>query len=120
MSTFIPEEIKSRINKEYLKLFPIETMEEEMFIPINSKDDTIYVVIANAENKDKRNYILTKIILTTRLKPKVMSLTKEQFNDLLEYCKKSFGLKSRIEAKSQDNIFDLLQIALRKNLNLRK
>lgn len=106
MSTSIPGGIKESINKEYLKLFPLETLLDEMFIPLNRQDNAIFVGIVNASNRDKRNAILTKVILATRLRPKVISLTRPQFDSIIEHCKKNLGLKSTIESQPSDKVFE--------------
>ncbi|MFH0702541.1 MAG: ATPase, T2SS/T4P/T4SS family [bacterium] len=89
MDSFVPEKLKDSVNKEYVNKFPFETLKEEMFIPINNINDVLYVGIVNADNKERRNSILTKVILTTKLKPKVIAITKAQLEELLEFCKKN-------------------------------
>lgn len=84
MNDFIPGNLKENINKDYINKFSLETLKEDMFIPINMQDDFLYVGIVDAESRERRNSILTKIILTTRLKPKVVALTKKQFEELIE------------------------------------
>ncbi|EKE03024.1 MAG: hypothetical protein ACD_20C00287G0007 [uncultured bacterium] len=86
MSSFIPENLKDSINKEYVNKFSIDTLKQEMFIPVNKQDDVLYVGIVDAENRERRNSILTKVIMTTKLKPKVIALTQQQFDELIETC----------------------------------
>ncbi len=86
MSSFIPENLKESINKEYINKFSIDILKQEKFVPINKQDDFLYVGIVDAENRERRNSILTKVILTTKLKPKVIALTEEQFDELIMFC----------------------------------
>ena len=86
MADFTSEQLKENINKEYFNKFSLDVLKHEMFIPINKQDDALVVGIVDFDNRDKRNSILTKVILTTKLKPKVFAITKEQFHDLIEFC----------------------------------
>ncbi len=83
----ITEKIKSSIDLQYLKKFSLEDMSENKFIPINKMDNYLIVGIQDTNNKDGRNAVLTKIVLNTKLKPKIVSLTSNQFDYLLNYGK---------------------------------
>lgn len=90
MENPIIEKLKQSIDKDYLAKFSLETLKEEMFIPIHKQNDTFLVGVVEAENKERRNSILAKIIITTKLKPKVIPLTFEQFEDILNSCSQYF------------------------------
>lgn len=79
------EQLLNSINKSYIYKFPVEVLKEELFVPINSEGNNIVIGIVNPEEKERRNSILTKIILATRLKPKVLALTQAQFDEIIQY-----------------------------------
>ncbi len=81
------EKIKHNINIEYLSMFSAEELKKDKFFPINKQDEFIFVGIVDAENKEKRNPILTKIISITKLKPKIVPLTNAQFDELFNLHK---------------------------------
>lgn len=91
----VTEKIKNSINIEYLAKFSAEEIRNEKFIPINKEDDYIFVGIVDVENKEKRNPILTKIVLNTKLKPKIVSITEEQFEELFDFFKDKFKNASK-------------------------
>lgn len=78
----VTEKIKNSLNTEYLAKFSEEEIKNNKFLPINKQDEYIFVGIVDAENKEKRNPILTKVVMATKLKPKVVPLTEQQFEEL--------------------------------------
>jgi len=81
--------LKNIVNKDLISKFPIDTMIKEKFIPIFSQNDTIFVGMLTVDNKEKCKAILTKVIIATKLKPKVVLITEEQFNTLIKACSDS-------------------------------
>lgn len=82
MTESIAEKIKNSVNPQYLGMFSAEDIKDFKFFPINKQNDFLFVGIVDADNKEKRNPILTKIVLHTKLKPKIVPLTEEQFEEL--------------------------------------
>lgn len=76
------EKLKNSINSQYIAMFSAEDIKNDKFFPINKQGEYLFVGIVDAENKEKRNPILTKVVLSTKLKPKIVPLTEEQFEDL--------------------------------------
>lgn len=85
MADSVTEKIINSVSIEYLSKFSIEDIERDRFLPINKQEDHIFVGIVDAENVERRNPILTKIVLKTKLKPKIIPLTQEQFEEILEF-----------------------------------
>ena len=97
----ITQKIKNSIDFEYVKKFSIEDISEKKFIPINRLDNYLLVGFqSSSDDKDNRNAILTRIVLNTKLKPKIVPLSDEQFEELLTYCKELFKLNE----SGSDNI----------------
>jgi len=74
------------IDKDLINKFSLDTMKEEKFIPLTCQDGTIFVGLVNADNKVKRKSVLTNVIITTKLKPKIVIITEGQFNSLIQIC----------------------------------
>jgi len=91
MPDSVSEKIKNSINPEYLSLFSYEDVKNNKFIPINKQGEFIFVGIVDANNAEKRNPILTNVVKTTKLKPKIVPLTEEQFSDLFHFFKEKFS-----------------------------
>ena len=87
MDDLVLDKLRENINPEYVSKFPMETLTEELFIPINQENGVLFVGMVDSENREKRNSILTKIILTTKMKPKVVAITKAQFDELIQIAK---------------------------------
>ncbi|MEI7473377.1 MAG: ATPase, T2SS/T4P/T4SS family [bacterium] len=94
------EQLLNSINKTYINKFPIDVLKEEMFIPINNEGETIVIGMVNPEEKERRNSILTKIILATRLKPKVLTLNKQQFDDIIKYFEEQINSGQAAQASA--------------------
>ncbi len=91
----IIKKIKETISFEYLKKFSVEYMEENKFIPINKLGNNFLVGILNSPDQEHKNAILTKIVLNTKLKPKIVPLDDEQFEILLSYCKELYKMNEK-------------------------
>ena len=90
MTDSVTEKIKNSINTEYLAMFLAEEVKKDKFIPINKQGEFLFVGIVDANNPEKRNPILTKIVANTKLKPKIVPLTEEQFQELFSFFKDKF------------------------------
>ena len=89
MTDFNPGQLKESINKEFFSIFPIKMLREDRFIPITNSNDTLFVGIVDYNDKEKRNSILKRILIKTKLKPKIVALSLLQFNEAhgILYCK---------------------------------
>ncbi len=94
----ITEKIKNSIDIQYLKKFSLEDISENKFIPINKIDKHLIVGIQKTDNQDNRTAILTKIVLNTKLKPKIVPLSEEQFEYLFNYSKELVKISESSEA----------------------
>ena len=83
----ITKKIKNSISFEYVKRFQIEDLEENKYIPINKLDNCFLVGIIDKVSAESKTTILTRVVVNTKLKPKIVSLDQEQFDYLLSYCK---------------------------------
>jgi len=90
MTDSVTEKIKNSINTEYLEMFLAEDIKKEKFIPINKQGEFLFVGIVDANNPEKRNPILTKIVVNTKLKPKIVPITEEQFQELFNFFEDKF------------------------------
>ncbi|MEI8389748.1 MAG: ATPase, T2SS/T4P/T4SS family [bacterium] len=90
MTDQVAEKIRNSINVEYLGMFLAEEIKKEKFIPINKQGEFLFVGIVDANNQEKRNPVLTKIVTKTRLKPKIVPLTEEQFEELFSFFRDKF------------------------------
>lgn len=93
MTESVVNKLKNNINTEYLSMFSMEEIGRDKFFPINKQEDYIFIGLVDAENKEKRNPILTKIVMITKLKPKIIPLTEEQFEELFNCYKDKFKLE---------------------------
>ncbi len=96
----ITEKIKNSIDSQYIKKFSLDDLKESKFIPINKIENNLVVGISKADFDENKNAILTKIVLNTKLKPKIVPLTEQQFNDLLEYSKQIYKYSQQEDAIS--------------------
>ena len=83
----ITEKIKNSIDIQYLKKFSLEDLYENKFIPINKIENYLIVGIQKTGTENNRNVILTKIVMNTKLKPKIVPLSEQQFESLYHYGK---------------------------------
>ncbi len=95
----ITEKIKKSINSKYLEKFSLKDLDEYRFIPINKIENNLVVGIQKTGSEENKNAVLTKIVLSTKLKPKIVPLTEEQFEGLYKYCKEIIELNEK-----EDNI----------------
>lgn len=91
MENLIPENLADSIKAEYVTKFSLATLQEDKFVPIDKIGDVLYLGIFDADNRERRNSILTKVILGTKLKPKVVSITQEQFDALIAIAETFFN-----------------------------
>ena len=96
MTQSVAEKLKNSINTQYLAMFSSEEVKKEKFFPINKQGEYLFVGIVNAEDKEKRNPILTKIVLNTKLKPKILPLTEEQFEELYSFFRGHFKKEDEV------------------------
>lgn len=87
----ITETIKCNINFEYINKFTIEKLAEEKFIPFVKKGGILYVGIVGIEDKERLFAILKEVIVSLKVRPKVVALTDEEFDFLINYCKKNIN-----------------------------
>lgn len=83
----ITEKIKNSIDLKYLKKFSLDDLQENKFIPINKIENHLIVGILKADYEENKNAILTKIVLNTKLKPKILHLSDKQFEILYKHSK---------------------------------
>lgn len=93
----ITEKIKNSIDLQYLKKFSLEDIEELKFVPINKIENNMIVGILKTSPKENTSAVLTKIVLNTKLKPKIVPLSEDQFDYLCKYCKEIFKLSENKE-----------------------
>jgi len=86
----ITEKIKNTINSEYLKKFSPDELEESKFIPVNRMDNYLLVGMLSSLSPEDKSAIVSKIVLNTKLKPKIVPLSQEQFDYIFLYCKQFF------------------------------
>lgn len=103
MAEYTLERLKQNLDKQYADLFPLSIMKEEMFIPICKEEDYILVGIVNASNRDRRNSILTMIILKTKLKPKVIPISQIQLNEIIDLYSEKNPSVLKQDAKEADD-----------------
>jgi type IV pilus assembly protein PilB len=136
MSNAVIEKLKNSINKDCLAMFTEEEMKELRFLPINKQDETIYVGIVEAQNPEKRNPVLTKVVTITNFKPKIVPLTADQFEELSEHFFKKeelvltaekvdvsvfeekLAVKTEIKEKEDENAPIALPVSAIKPVNL--
>jgi len=93
------------INKELVNKFSLDFMKEEKFVPLTCQEDAVFIGMIDAENMDKRKSILTNVILTTKLKPKIVVISEDQFNSLIKMCENVLKAKHEILPGTQfDNL----------------
>lgn len=100
--SLVPESLKYSINLEYIKKFSIETLEEDKFVPLGTKDNIIFVGIVDVGDSEKYYAILRKVIYALRMKPKVVALSQEDFDGLIKYCKENIDVQSEEEIKQNE------------------
>lgn len=103
----ISEKFKCSINFEYIKMFSVETLEEEKFIPFIKKGGILYIGIVGAENKNRLYSVLKKVIVALKVKPKVVALTEKEFDYLIKFCKDNLNnveSEMEISVPSEANI----------------
>jgi type IV pilus assembly protein PilB len=111
MDTFDPKQLnldtarlKNIINKDLIEQFSLEEMKTNKFIPIVRQEDSIFVGLVDADDKEKRNSILTKVIITTKLKPKIVLISQEQFNNLIKICSNVINAKDEMLLQAQKDL----------------
>jgi len=104
----ITEKIKNSIDLKYLKKFSLEDMYENKFIPINKIENTLIVGIQKSDNQDNKNAILTRIVLNTKLKPKIVHLSENQFEVLYNHSKELIKIsETKDNISVEDNVVSL-------------
>lgn len=83
----ITEKIKNSIDLQYIKKFKLDDLSENKFIPINKIDNNIIVGIQKGGTKENQSAVLTKIVMNTKLKPKLVPLSEEQFEAIFAYSR---------------------------------
>ncbi|MDD3014324.1 MAG: ATPase, T2SS/T4P/T4SS family, partial [Candidatus Gastranaerophilales bacterium] len=109
---FDSTELKNIINVDLINKFSLDDMKKEKFIPITCQDGAIFVGMIDANNKEKRKSILTNVIITTKLKPKIVIISEEQFNSFIQICSNIISATKDILPEPQYNdleIFDELE-----------
>jgi len=99
------EKVKNSVNPEYLLKFSAEEIKRDKFFPINRQDEFIFIGLVDAENKEKRTPILNRIVSTLKLKPKLIPLTNEQFEELYNLNKIKFqsaNTNNETKTKTED------------------
>ncbi len=104
----ITEKIKNSIDIQFLKKFSPEDLYENKFIPINKIEKNFIVGIQKSNNEDNKSAILTKIVLNTKLKPKIVLLTEDQFENLYKYSRELIEISEQSDNISMvDNVVSL-------------
>ena len=87
------EKLKNSIKKEYIDKFDINLMQTSGFIPVDKRQDTIYLIVnRNGASKEKINRFLKENF--ANLKPQPIPLESGDFNSLISYIS---------ELKSKEN-----------------
>lgn len=94
MDTLTPEALLGSINIELVKKFGINVLQEYKFLPINKDGDALKVAVVDLEHNSKKNDIITKVIITSKLKPVFISITQEVFNSVLVFLSKNIHNES--------------------------
>lgn len=93
----IANKIKNTINFEYLKKFNLEDLKENKFIPINKMENNFLVGIINDISDEARSSVLTRVVMNTKLRPKIVPLNEEQFELLISFCTDLFKMHEKDE-----------------------
>lgn len=98
--------LKNIINKDLIDKFSLEEMKRDQFIPIINQEGTILVGMVDPDDKEKRKSILTRVIITTKLKPKIVLISQKQFSSLIQICSNILSSRDKILSNSQENLFE--------------
>ena len=79
------DKLKNSINKEYTKLFELNLMKSSGFIPVDKKNNDLYVVINSDKLNDKQNIITVVQEKFLDLKPQLLPISTTDFDALIEY-----------------------------------
>lgn len=80
------EKLKSSINKDLVLKFDFKVLEQILFIPINVKNNIIYVAINPHTNREE----IVTLAKQKNLDVKFIQISEEELNDLLEHVVKNF------------------------------
>jgi len=83
MTNPILEKLKRSFNKEYADKFPFKLIEDELFLPINKQNNILFVAVANANDKERLEKVVTKIQEYSKSEVKVLPVNKSQFDELI-------------------------------------
>lgn len=92
------EKLKNSINKDLVFKFDIELLEKMKFIPINMKNDFIYVAINPFANKEE----IAAIVKEEDLDVRFIQISEEEVEDLLLYVCENFKEQKIIKTVAID------------------
>ncbi len=72
--------LKTNINKDVINKFDLKALEDLKFVPINLRDNTLFVVISEQGEKELVSVLIKKI---TNCNAKYLQVTTAEFNDFL-------------------------------------
>lgn len=95
--------LKDSINKELIVKFDFSLLEKMKFIPINIKNDVIFIAINPFANKEE----ITAILKSHNLKIKFIQISEEETDNLLKIVENEFfknpSSKTKLNKESKEN-----------------
>ncbi|MBR1776524.1 type II/IV secretion system protein [bacterium] len=92
------EKLKSSIRKEYLKDYELNLMKTSGFIPVDKRQNNLYVILSKSQDVDKNK--VTEIVKSKQqeLVPQFIPLETHDFNEIMSYVS---NLLKEEEVKSE-------------------
>lgn len=92
--------LKDSINKDFITKFDEHLLEQMKFVPINVKENFVYVAINPFANKED----IISLLKEHKLETKFIQISEEEINDLLIFVRTSFFSTSFHEEALEHNI----------------
>lgn len=97
------EKLKSSIKKEYLKDYELNLMKTSGFIPVDKRENNLYVILSKSSEVDKNK--VSEIIKSKQkdLTPQFIPLEVRDFNEIYDYISTLNKVETVKQAASEDN-----------------
>lgn len=98
----ILNKLKDSINKNLVLSFTIELLEQKKFVPINSKDNMVYIAVNPSADKNALSSLLNEHFKEIRF----IQISEEELNNLLVFVSNEIFTENKLESKEEETLVE--------------